>query len=154
MILNSNNPSALILSRNEVNLQNNTSIINTLKGGYIFHKEQNKLEGIIVTSGSELQMVKNIVNSFSNNIRIVSMVSKEVFDAQDELYKNQILPKNVKIVVVEASSKYSWGSIATNDECLITIDQFGKSGSTNDVLEYMNYSSQKIKERLIKIFRQ
>ena len=152
LILNSKCPSALILSRNEVNLQSNSSMNDTLRGGYIFYKEQGRLDGVIVATGSEVQMVKNIVKELSNNIRIVSMPSKEVFDMQDDEYKKIILPKNIKTVVVEVGSKYSWGSIATDDDSMITVDNFGKSGSHDQVLDYMNYSYEKIKERIKNIF--
>lgn len=152
LILNSKCPSALILSRNDVSLQSNSSIEGTLKGGYIFYPEQTNLQGIIVATGSEVGMVKNIVKQLSPSIRIVSIPSLEIFNNQDDSYKNQILPKNIKIVVVEAGSKYSWGSIASNDECLITIDNFGKSGSTEEVLDYMNFSYDKIYNRIKKIF--
>lgn len=153
IILNSNNPSALILSRNEVNLQNNSSMEGTLKGGYIFYKEQGNLDGIIVATGTEVGLVKNIVKQLSNNIRIISMPCLEIFNKQDDNYKNMVLPKGIKTVVVEAGSKYSWGSIATNEECLITIDNFGKSGTTDEVLDYMNFSYDKIKNRIENIFK-
>lgn len=153
IILNSNNPSALILSRNEVNLQSNSSMEGTLKGGYIFYKEQGNLDGIIVATGTEVGLVKNIVKQLSNNIRIISMPCLEIFNKQDDNYKNMVLPKGIKTVVVEAGSKYSWGSIATNEECLITIDNFGKSGTTDELLDYMNFSYEKIKTRIENIFK-
>lgn len=152
LILNSRRPSALILSRNEVNLQSNSSIEGTLRGGYIFYKEQDNLQGIIVSTGSEIQTVKNILKELSNNIRIVSMPSIEVFETQDINYQNQILPKNIKTVVVEASSKYSFNSIATNKECIISLDNFGRSGTSDEVLDYMNFNNSKIKERIKNIF--
>lgn len=152
LMLNSNNPSCLILSRNEISLQSNSNVNGTLRGGYIFYKEQAELKGIIVSTGSDVSMVKNIIKELSLNIRIVSMPSKDVFDMQEIDYKNYVLPKNIKTVVVEAGSKYSWGSIATSDDCLITVDKFGKSGSRDEVLDYMNFSYDKIKERIKKIF--
>ena len=153
IILNSNNPSALILSRNEVNLQNNSSMEGTLKGGYIFYKEQGNLDGIIVATGTEVGLAKNIIKQLPLNIRLVSIPCLEIFNKQDENYKNFVLPKGVKTVVIEAGSKYSWGSIATNDECLITIDNFGKSGTTDEVLDYMNFNFEKIKIRVENIFK-
>ena len=152
VMLNSKCPSALVLSRNEVSLQVNTSSTSTLKGGYIFYKEQEQLKGIIVSTGSEIQMVKNIVKELSGNIRIVSMPCKEIFDTQDISYRNQVLPTNIKTVVVEAGSKYGFEGIATNPECLITIDTFGKSGSREAVLDNMNFSYDKVKNRIKKIF--
>ena len=58
-----------------------------------------------------------------------------------------IIP-NVKTIVVEAGSKYSWGSIASNQDCLITVDNFGKSGSKDEVLNYMNFNYEQIKQRI------
>lgn len=143
IILNSPNPSAIILSRGEVNLQSNSSMEGTLKGGYIFYKEQGNLDGIIVATGTEVGLAKNIIKQLPLNIRLVSIPCLEIFNKQDENYKNFVLPKGVKTVVIEAGSKYSWGSIATNDECLITIDNFGKSGTTDEVLDYMNFNFEK-----------
>ncbi|MBQ9318033.1 MAG: transketolase [Bacilli bacterium] len=152
MILNSKCPSALILSRNEVTLQSRTSAEGTLKGGYIFYPETEQLQGIIVATGTEVATVKNIVKEISNSIRVVSIPSKEVFALQSKEYRKNVLPPNIKTVVVEAGSKYSWGDIATDEDCFITIDTFGKSGTSDEVANYMNFSYEKIKERLIKIF--
>lgn len=152
IILNSKGPSALVLSRNGVNLQSNSSLEGTLKGGYIFYKEQTKLQGIIVATGSEVGLAKNIVKQLSNGIRIVSMPSIELFNKQDNDYKNFVIPKGVKTVVIESASKYSWGSIATDESCLITIDDFGKSGTSDEVLENMNFDFKQINERIKNIF--
>lgn len=153
LILNSKCPSALIVSKNEVNLQSNSSVEGTLKGGYIFYKEQSELKGIIVTTGTEVGLAKNIVKQLSPNIRVVSIPCKEIFDRQDKQYQEQVIPKNIKTVVIEAGSKYSWGSVATNEDCLITIDSFGKSGTSDEVLDYMNFNYNKVSERIKDIFK-
>ena len=152
LILNSKCPSALIVSKNEVNLQSNSSVEGTLKGGYIFYKEQSELKGIIVATGTEVGLAKNIVKQLSPNIRVVSIPCKEIFDSQDKQYQEQVLPKNIKTVVIEAGSKYSWGSVATNEDCLITIDSFGKSGTSDEVLDYLNFNYNKVSERIKNIF--
>ncbi len=152
LILNSKCPSALVVSKNEVNLQSNSSVDGTLKGGYVFYREQNELKGIIVATGTEVGLAKNIVKQMSPNVRVVSIPCKEIFDMQDQDYKEKIIPKNIKTVVIEAGSKYSWESIATNEECLITVDTFGASGTSDEVLEKMNFSYNKISEKVKKIF--
>lgn len=152
LALNSKGPSALVLSRNEVYLQDSSSLEGTLKGGYIFLQEQEKLQGIIVSTGSEVQLVKQIVNRISSNIRIVSMPCREIFDMQDDSYKRMILPIGVKTIVVEAGSKYSWEGIATNDSCCITIDSFGKSGKSEEVSKYLNFNFETIGNKIIEIF--
>lgn len=151
IIINSHNPSCLVLSRGEVNLLNNSSINGTLRGGYIIIPEQSNLRGIIVTTGSDVGMVINIVKEISNDIRVVSMPCREIFDMQDIEYRNSVLPKNVKIVVVESGSKYGLSGITTLDN-IISIDTFGKSGTKDEVLDYMNFNHDKIKEKIIKLF--
>ena len=151
IIINSHNPSCLVLSRGEVNLLESSSVSGTLRGGYIIYPGQGNLRGIIVTTGSDTQMVINIVKELGGNIRVVSMPCREIFDMQDDEYRNSVLPKGVKIVVVEAGSKYGLSGITSSDN-IISIDSFGKSGTKDEVLEYMNFNHDKVKEKIIKLF--
>lgn len=150
--LNSSYPSAIIISRNEVNLLQNTNSYNTLKGAYVVYPEQDVLKGIIVATGSEVQLVINIVKNLSNNIRVVSMPCREIFEKQDIDYRNQILPTNIKKVVVEAGSRYGLNGIASSSDCLITIDNFGKSGNKDDVLTDLNFNYEQIMQKIKNIF--
>ena len=152
IILNSNFPSALVLSRSEVNLLKNTNMIESTKGAYIYLKEQETLKMIIVATGSEVQLATNIVIDFPKNIRIVSMPSKEIFESQSLEYRKQVLPDNIKTVVIEAGCKYGWEGIATSKDYLITIDTFGKSGSKEQVINYVKFDYASVREKIEKIY--
>lgn len=154
LIINSNSPSALLLGRNEVELLDTTSSINTLKGGYIFKKEQNRLDAIIISTGTDLHVVKNIYYELQNegyDIRVISMPSIEVFEMQSIEYKNEVLPK-VKTIVIEASNDTKWLKY-TSFDYLININKFGKSGNKDDVLKYFGFDYESIKGKVKELLK-
>lgn len=129
-------PSILSLGRNSVRMKENTSIKDVMKGGYILKKEEKNLSGIIISSGEEMDIaleVGKILEEKGFDLRIVSMPSIELFKKQSKEYQEELLPLGIKTFVIEASSSYSWEGFVYNDKYLITLDQFGASGSSNDV---------------------
>ena len=156
VILNSNhNPSSLILSRTEVMQHDNTNSKLTMNGGYIYYKEHDELEYILVASGTELTYARNIgydlLKINYNKVRIVSMPCIEQFINCSEEYKNKVLPKGKNIIVIEAGSSFGWHRIQNGNINYITIDNFGKSGTKDEVLDYMDYSYDKVKSRVFDI---
>ena len=156
VILNSNdNPSSLILSRNEVELHVNTNSKMTILGGYIYFKEQTDLEAIIIASGTELTYARNIgyelYTKGYRNFRIVSMPSIEQFLTCNEEYRNSVLPKGVKKIIIEAGSSFGWHRISNEHMEYITLDKFGASGSTDEVLKYMNFDYETVRDKVFDI---
>lgn len=148
-------PSAIILSRNNTRILENTSINEVSKGAYILEKEVGSLQGIIIASGEEVELALKVVEYFKNKnigIRLVSMPSIERFLKNDEKYIEEILPKNTKTFVIERSSSYSWYQFVNNKEHLFTVDDFGYSGSKEEIDEKTNfkeeYMTKKIEELL------
>lgn len=156
LILNSNNnPSVLILSRNEVEQHNNTSHNLTILGGYIYYNVMERPDYVIVATGTELTYARNItyelINKGHKNIRIVSMPCVERFLEQPIEYRNKIIPPESKVIVLEAGSSFGWHRIAhSNLEC-ITIDDFGVSGSSDEVLHQMNFDYDTVRDRIFEI---
>ena len=150
-ILNLRKPAAIVLGRNKVRIEEDTSSSEVEKGAYIVKKELNELEGIIITSGEELELTMDVYSNLLEkgyNIRIVSMPSIERFEAQSEEYKESILPKNVKTFVIEASSSYSWYKYVKDKSYLFTIDEFGASGNKESVFQKFGFTVENI-ERVI-----
>lgn len=155
IISSSTNPSALILSRSKVKQQVNTDSKKVLKGAYVLEDSKSDIDLIIVSTGTEVETAIKIKQELNNyNIRVVSMPCKELFYKQSIEYQESVLIPNIKTVVIEASSSYGWEGIATNKECLITIDKFGKSGKPSDVLKALNYDYESIKNRVINILNE
>jgi transketolase, bacterial and yeast len=150
-ILNSNlNPSALVLSRNEVELMGETDPTKTLTGGYILHPEATPLKAVLVATGTEVHTAKNIAHELSrlgeSGIRVVSMPCVENFLEREEKYKEAILPPGIKKIVIEAGSSFGWHRISPDS--IIGIESFGKSGTKDEVLEDMDFSYNRILDRV------
>lgn len=152
-IINSNhNPSALVVARNEVELMQGTDAVKTTAGGYIMHQEQTELKAILIATGTEVHVAKNIAHEFmrlgEGGIRVVSMPCIENYLERDNNYKEAILPSNIRKIVIEAGSPFGWHRIINDSRFIIGIENFGKSGSKDEVLEDMNFTYNKILERV------
>lgn len=144
-------PSAIILGRNDTKVKNNTSINGVKHGAYIVKEEEKNISAIIISSGEELDLALDVADSLNEkgyDIRVVSMPSIELFKKQKQSYQDEILPFGKKVFVIEASSSYSWYDFVYNDKYLITIDEFGKSGSNEDVLNEFGFTKDKIIEKI------
>ena len=155
MLNSNNNPSSLILSRNEVQIHGNTNSKMTILGGYIYFKELSNLDTIIIASGTELAYARNIgyelFTKGYRNFRIVSMPCIEQFLTCNDEYRNNVLPKGVKKIIIEAGSSFGWHRIANEHLYYITLDRFGTSGTTNEVLKYMNFDYESVRDQVFDI---
>ncbi len=154
-ILNNQKPNCLILSRNPVELLKDTKSNKVKYGAYPVLEVESKMDAIIIATGSELQVAYYIALDLykEHNIecRVVSMPSMELFLEQSKEYKEKLLPNDVKKIVIEAGSSFGWHQFVDNPECLITVNEFGISGTKDEVLEFSNFTYKQIKERIMKI---
>ncbi len=150
-------PSVLVISRNDVNLLPATDSSLVEKGGYIMQKEQGPLHGIIIATGTEVHtafhIVKELYEEQQLNIRIVSMPCMELFINQPADYQEQVLPLGVKRIVIEAGTGFGWHRFVYSPKYLITVDNFGISGTRDEVLEHCDFSYQNIKDQIIKLLK-
>ncbi len=156
VILNTNtNPSALILSRTEVATHQNTNAKMATYGGYLYYKEQQPLKAVIIASGTELVYARNIGYELATmghqDFRIVSMPSIEQFLATNKEYQKQVIPDGVTKIVIEAGSSFGWHRLSNDHMNYITIDDFGASGTKDEVLKHMNYDYETVKARVFEI---
>lgn len=152
-ILNNKKTCAIILSRG--NYDNvNASIKETNLGAYIIKKEKNKLNAVILSSGSEVHISIKIANELEEKgygIRVVSVPCLELFQEQSNEYQESIIPKMVKCFVIEASNYLGWYKYVYNDNYLININSFGCSGLEDEVRDKMDFSYEDIKRRVSKM---
>ena len=152
-ILNNKKPSAIVISRNKgINIEG-TSATKSMKGGYTVLENDNAVCTLVAT-GTELAIAKKIALALVSkniNVRVVSMVSLDVFLRQSKQYKDKVL-KDMPKIVIEAGSYFGWGRI-TNFENIISIDSFGFSGSSEDVLKRLKFSEEEILNKILKILK-
>jgi len=154
-IINNRKPSCLILSRNEVKLNENTNDVS--KGGYIVRKEIDKLHAIVIATGSEvttsIEIANYLYDKYKVDIRVVSMPCRELFINQNNEYKESVIPKGYRTIVIEAASKYGWENFVYDSKYLITMDNFGLSGTTDEILDEFGFSYTKLLEKVINLLK-
>lgn len=154
-IINHKIPSCMVLSRMKA-IPFVEQDFDISKGAYIVRQEQT-LHAIIMATGSEVGLAIKVAEHISNNykidIRVVSVPCLELFNQQSDEYKQTILPTCYKVIVMEALSNYGWEGFVYNSKYLITVNDFGYSGKTDDVLAKLDYDFDKILEKVIKLLK-
>jgi transketolase len=152
MALEYDGPCALILSRQVLpNIKSSNSEF-IKNGAYIIYELSEKLDLIVIATGSEVSLaldtIKYIEKKYKKNIRLVSMPCTQLFDNQDNTYKEYILPKNIIKISIEAGSTLGWYKYA---DYVYGIDRFGESGKINDLKEEFGMTVDKFSEFILNI---
>ena len=139
-----NGPCALILSRQIIPNIENSCIDKMKKGAYIVYEPETKtdikIQLIIVATGSEVILAIDVAKKMGS-IRVVSMPCCELFDNQEIEYKEDILPKNIKKMSLEAGVSLGWYKYV---DYTYGIDSFGESGQITDIKEHFGFTLEKI----------
>ena len=146
-ILKNNCPTALVISKEKRNKLKNTNAKFVKYGAYMIRKEKYRLDGIIIATGSEVEMALDISKElFTMGIdtRVVSMPSMELFLKQNPKYEEQLLPKDIPTFVIEAGSSLIWNRFASKPEYIYGINRFGMSGKPEDVAKYLKFDKNTI----------
>lgn len=141
-------PTALVLTRQNLP-QLAGSSKDALKGGYIIADSGKAVpDAIILASGSEVELgikAKEELSKEGIDIRVVSMPSQELFDAQTEEYKESVLPKSVRArVAVEAAIDYGWGKYVGLDGAYVTMKGFGASAPANLLFKKFGFTTENV----------
>lgn len=150
-ILKNNCPTALVISKEKRSKNKNTNAKFVKYGAYMIRKEKYHLDGIIIATGSEVEMAMDISKElFTMGIdtRVVSMPSMELFLKQNPKYEEQLLPKDVPTFVIEAGSSIIWNRFATKPEYIFGVNRFGMSGKTDEVIRYLKIDKNTILEKI------
>ena len=151
------NPTALILTRQNVETMENSSVEGVSKGAYVIGKEENHLDAIIIASGSEVNLAmkaKKVLLEKGIDVRVVSMPCQEIFDQQDEQYKEAVLPNAMrKRLSVEMASSFGWHKYVGLDGITMSIDEFGKSAPAQDVIQSYGFTVDEVVENIEKLLK-
>jgi len=144
---NAGGPSCLIFSRQDLEHQTRTNeqIANIKKGAYVLKDCSGTPDAIIIATGSEVSLAMGAAEAMSGkNIRVVSMPSTNVFDAQDEAYKESVLPKAVTArVAVEAAVTDSWYKYVGTG-AVVGIDHFGESAPAGELFKEFGFTVENV----------
>ena len=149
-------PSVITLSRNKLPILECTNANEVEKGGYVVIDPEKKPDGIIISSGEELHQVieaAKVLKTKGIELRVVSIPNLGRFMDQTDEYFEEILPVEVRKIVVEASSSLSWNQIIYNEKYLITLDKFGKSGPYKDVYKEFGFDSESLADKIEELLK-
>ncbi len=145
------NPAAICLSRNNLEVLPNTSINDVARGAYIVQKEKVHLDGILISSGEEVHLAIEVANRLftkGKDLRVISMPNIERFLQQDKEYIDEILPVEKRKIAIELSSSYNFNKIIFNDRYIISQNEFGTSGKKDDVLKKYGFDIESLEEKV------
>lgn len=143
-------PSTLIFSRQGLEQQDRTAeqVTNIARGGYILSDSAGEPEIILIATGSEVEIAMSAAAELRNNgtnVRVVSMPSTDVFEAQAASYRDSVLPPSVtNRVAVEAGIKDFWYKYVGLNGKIIGMNTFGESAPAGDLFKHFNITTDAV----------
>jgi transketolase len=143
-------PACLIFSRQNLPHQTRSpeQVASISRGGYVIKDCNGLAEAIIIATGSEVGIAMQAAEQLTEQgkkIRVVSMPCTDVFDAQDDTYKESVLPSNIQArVAVEAGVSGYWMRYVGLGGKVVGLDRFGESAPGGVVMEYFGFTADNV----------
>lgn len=139
-----NTPTALVLTRQNLDVEAGSSFTSVAKGAYVTYETDSDFNTILLASGSEVNLAVKAAKELEaqgEKVRVVSVPSTELFDEQSAAYKEAILPNSVRRrVAIEMAASQPWYKYVGLDGAVIGIDKFGASAPAAQVIENYGFT--------------
>lgn len=150
-------PSVLALSRQNLPQLRNSGEMLSARGAYTLRHAEADRKVILVATGSEVELACNVRDALEAQgigADVVSMPCMELYEAQDEAYKHEILPNDPSIlkVSIEAGSTMGWQKITAfsrNGGLNIGLDRFGASAPAPDLFARFGFTVEAIVPKIL-----
>jgi len=143
-------PSGLALTRQNVPVLEGTSAEGVAKGGYVLADSDGTPDVVLIATGSEVQLAveaKKTLEADGVKARVVSMPCVEWFDAQDAAYRESVIPAGVKArVSVEAGIAQSWHRFTGDAGVNVSIEHFGASADAATLFREFGFTAEAVVE--------
>ena len=140
-------PSALVLTRQNLTVEEGTAFDKVAKGAYVVY-EAAGFDTILLASGSEVNLAVKAAKELEaagTKVRVVSVPSTELFDAQDAAYKEEILPNTIRRrLAIEMGATQSWYKYVGLDGKVLGIDTFGASAPAQTVINNYGFTVENV----------
>ncbi|CUA14224.1 transketolase [Escherichia coli] len=143
-------PTSLVLTRQPLAQQPRTAaqLAEIARGGYVLSDCDGQPEMILISAGSEIELVVSAAKALTEEgrkVRVVSLPCTERFDNQDAAYKESVLPKAVrKRLAVEASIAGFWERYVGLDGKVIGMTSFGESVPANVLFKHFGFTPENV----------
>ncbi len=149
-------PTVLSLTRQKLPILtsgNMKDIINDVEHGAYQIYGDDKFDTVLIASGSEVNLaiqVAIILQKKGMKISVVSMPSQELFNQMTKEYQLSIIPENCIVYAIELLSTFGWERYTKKTENIFGLNDFGMSGSAKMILDKLDYTPEKIAQKILK----
>lgn len=158
--LRNKGPTCISLTRQKLpilSLQQVEVMKGALKGAYTAHEPLGHApQLIIIATGSEVSLSLRAAQSLEKEgiyVRVVSMPCWELFEEQNEGYKNKVLPPELPRISVEAGARIGWCRYTGSEERVIGLDRFGASAPGDIAMDKLGFNVENIIDKVHKVLR-
>lgn len=156
-LTNGSTPTSLVLTRQNLPSYKESGK-EALKGAYIIKDSKKEIpDMLLMASGSEVELVYKAADELlakGIDARVISIPSFELFDEQDEEYKEKVMPNSVrKRLAVEALSSFGWHKYIGLDGDIISLDTFGASGRADKLFEQYGFTVENVVNKAIELMK-
>jgi len=143
-------PSTLIFSRQNLPFQKRDDATIKLidKGGYTLSEAADKKpRAIVIATGSEVSLAMMAQKALAEegiHVRVVSMPCTNVFDRQEQVYKDSVLPSGIRRVAVEAGITDFWRKYVGLEGAVVGMDTFGESAPASDLFKHFGFTVENV----------
>ena len=156
VILTSDAPSALLLSRQNLPVFDRTVFANASsveRGAYILKEASDTPKVILIATGSEVSLsveAQSILESQGIPTRVVSAPCLEWFDRQSQAYKDEVLPSSVALrISVEAGIAQGWRDYVGDQGFSVSLEHYGASASATTLFKQFGFTPERIVEEVM-----
>jgi transketolase len=144
-------PTVLALTRQKVAVLDRSRLASAegaRRGGYVLLDCEGTPEAIVIATGSEVHPALAAVERLQaerKKVRLVSLPSWELFEAQSEAYRESVLPRSVTArVSVEAAATFGWSRWVGDQGIAIGLDHFGASAPADVLFKEFGFTADRI----------
>jgi len=151
-------PTSLVFSRQGLPhmARDAGQIANIARGGYVLRDCEGEPEAIIIATGSEVELAVKAAEELAGKgrkVRVVSMPSTDVFDAQDADYRESVLPAAcTRRVAVEAGVTDYWRKYTGLNGAVVGLDRFGESAPAGELFKEFGFTVDNVEKTVESLF--
>jgi transketolase len=118
------------------------------RGAYVAKDSSGDPAIVFVATGSEVSLALEVAEKVGESARVVSMPCRELFYSQEQSYRESVIPSSARRVVLEVGVSLGWEGIASSQEDIVVLDQFGASGPAGEVAAHFGFTADAVAKKL------
>ena len=140
-------PVALILTRQNLKVYEKKDPEwkkNMRRGAYLVADAGGNPDVVVLASGSEVSLAIEATALTKKKVRIVSVVSRDLFEKQEKDYRSSLIPEGARVVTAECGISVGWRCYVKDEKDILAIDKFGVSGNYKDVTKRYGFTAENL----------